>query len=203
MSEANRFFDGLGRKYSKDLHTSFLGEVTRYDATKMQADVQPLASQNELAYPTIVNLPVAHTGNGTFVIHVPLEKGDIVAVMTAEHDIDNILLGNSNTNVQTERSHELDDSIVVGKITPFTDVQTLNDTDLHIGTRDGATSITMTPAGSIIIEAGTIELGAGATEGVALGTSLESYLNSHSHSAGGSGPPTSPSPSPSTKVKVL
>lgn len=203
MSEPNRFFDGLLIEFSKGLHSGFVGKVTRYDPTKMQADVQPLASQNDNSYPPINNLPVAHAGNGTFVIHVPLQVGDLVVVMVSEHDIDNALLGGSGTNVHTQRTHELTDSIIVGKVTVFTDAQTLNGEDLHIGTRDGATSIIIKPAGEIIIEAGTIELGAGATEGVALGDSLKSYLDSHTHSSSGAGPPMSASPSPSTKVKVI
>lgn len=208
MNELNRFFQSLERKYSQELHTAIVSEVLRYDPTKLQADVQPLSNVRGEALPPILNLPLAYTGNATFIMHAPLTVGDLVLVIFSEHDIDTILEGIKTTNTMTQRTHDLDDAIIVGKIDPFTSVTTLSATDLYIGTRDGTAGITIQPDGTIIIESGTVKLGKNATHGLALGDMIKTVFDGHTHNyswsdSGGSGTTSGPGtsfPNPSTKV---
>jgi len=204
MSEGARLFQELQAKFSAELHTLVLATVLSYDSTLLKASVQPLASKNGISYPVINNIPLSYIGSGDWIIHAPLKIGDIVCVSLAEHDIDNILGGRAETNVNTDRCHTLDDAVIVGVVSPFTEPQSMSSDDLYIGTKDGLVSITLKPGGIIEIEAGTIKLGAGATEAVALGDSLKSWLDNHKHTGRDGDPQLSStvSPNPSTKVVV-
>lgn len=203
MSELSKFFNNLKNKTQKELNSTIIGEIDTYDPVTLKAKVKPLTNIYGLALPVLINVPLVYTGNDNFIIHAPLKKGDLVVIDICDQDIDNILLGNKDTNTQTERVHELDDSVIVGKISPFTEEQTvLNNDDLFIGKKDGSCYITLKNNGDVIIESSNIKLGSGATESIPLGDSLKSWLDSHVHSSSGTGVPTTTSPNPSTKGKV-
>lgn len=206
MSDMQRFFDLLSKNISKFLHTATPAKVLSYDSQTLSASVQPLASFDGRPYPVIDGVPVAHSGNADIIIHTPLKVDDIVIVIFCENDIDNTLLGNETQETNTERNHSLDDAIIVGKINIFTELLTeLNATDIHIGTKDGVTKVIIKPSGEVVIEASTIKLGEGATEGVLLGTSWKNWADSHTHSdpvSGTTSTPNQSSPAPSSKVVV-
>lgn len=202
MSDLGNFFNKLKKKYSQDLHSTLMCKVESYDPTLLKATLKPLSSIYGLSLPILVNVPMSYTGNENFIIHVPLKPGDIVVVDICDQDIDNILLGNEDTNVQTERTHELDDSVIIGKISPFTEEQSqLNEDDLFIGKKDGSIYITLKNNGDIIIEGSNVKIGENATESIPLGDSLKTWLDNHVHT-GGTGTPTTSSPNPSSKGKV-
>ncbi|NVB37032.1 hypothetical protein G6O69_04265 [Pseudenhygromyxa sp. WMMC2535] len=68
---------------------------------------------------------------------------------------------------------------------------------------DGATTLTIDAAGKVVIDAATIELGAGASEALVLGNAFMQLFNQHTHSTGvgPSGPPT-PTMTPSQLSSV-
>lgn len=202
MSEMGNFFNKLKSKYFKDLHSCCIAKVESYDSNTLKATVKPLYTQDDLELPVLVNVPLSHIGNDNFIIHTPLKQGDLVVIMFCDHDIDNIMLGSQDSNVQTNRVHELDDSVIVGKISPFTEEHSqLNNDDMFIGKKDGSCYITLKNNGDIIIKSDNIKLGENATEGIPLGNTLKNWLDNHVH-VGGTGTPTTSSPSPSTKGKI-
>lgn len=86
----------------ESVHVSMPGSVVRYDATKRQADVQPLI---KLAYedengdrvaaslPVIVNCPVQFSKGGGLTITLPVENGDIGILVFSEASLDKWLSG--------------------------------------------------------------------------------------------------------------
>ena len=115
MEAANDFFNNIIDN-SKDFNTVKLGKVVKFDPVKMKADIQPLPSGDSSL---LINVPVMTFKTGSFFIRLPLEVGDIVLVLFADNDLDNILLGGDN--IATGRKHDLSDSICIGGITLFTE----------------------------------------------------------------------------------
>jgi hypothetical protein len=78
--------------FFSQVHTTFPGVVTEYDAATRRATVQPSLKRHTgkkefVEYPLLIDVPVQYPGTKKFTIHFPLEKGDEVAVFFSERAI--------------------------------------------------------------------------------------------------------------------
>lgn len=79
--------------YFTQVHTSFPGVVTEYDAKTRRATVQPslkrrAGNKEYIDFPLLIDVPVQFPGTKKWAIHFPLEKGDEVAVYFSERAIE-------------------------------------------------------------------------------------------------------------------
>jgi hypothetical protein len=79
--------------YFTQVHTSFPGVVTEYDAGKRRATVQPslkrrAGNKEYIAFPLLIDVPVLFPGTKKYTIHFPLEKEDEVAVFFSERALE-------------------------------------------------------------------------------------------------------------------
>lgn len=213
-----KFFDKLTEYLTNGINNCMLGKIEKFDAKTMKAEVSPMVKYknkdgNVENRPLLIEVPVSFIKAGPFVIRPPYKKGDIVLVVFADEDIDNVLLSGSVSEPNSTRKHSLDDAIVVGGIMPFTTtLPNEHSEDLIIAKDDFTTKIVVKEDGEIIIQGGKVYLGSeDAEEGVPLGDKLKQWLDNHTHpytwtSSGGAGttsPPSEPSPDPSEVVKTI
>lgn len=214
----NHFFDNLVGNMLGDINSCMLGKIESFDHKAMKAEVTPLGrfkgKDGEVEErPLLIEVPVSFTKAGPFIIRPPYKPGDIVLIVFADEDIDNIMLTGDISNPNSTRKHSLDDAIVVGGIMPFNkELPDLHEKDLIIATEDFETKIVLTEQGEIIIQGDKTYLGhEDAKEGVPLGDRLKTWLDNHTHpynwtDPGGSGttePPANKSPKPSEVVKTI
>jgi hypothetical protein len=79
--------------YFTQVHTSFPGVVTEYDAKTRRATVQPslkrrAGNKGYIDFPLLIDVPVQFPGTKKWTIHFPLEKGDEVAVFFGERSLE-------------------------------------------------------------------------------------------------------------------
>jgi hypothetical protein len=79
--------------YFTQVHTSFPGVVTEYDARKRRATVQPslkrrAGNKEYIDFPLLIDVPVIFPGTKKYTIHFPLEKDDEVAVFFSERALE-------------------------------------------------------------------------------------------------------------------
>jgi len=210
MSNSTKFFNAFQKSFQDDLHTALIAKIETFDPVKMKASIKPLNKVNNEELPIIPEVPVMMLKAGNFFIRPPYQKGDIVYVIFAEHDIDNIMLTGKEESSNSQRKHSYDDAIVVGGIMPYTQSLTSDyNTDLVIAKSDMTSKVILRDSGDIIIEsAGDVLLGSEtASEGVPKGDSLKTWLDSHTHigydGITTSTPNNGDSPAPSSKVKVV
>ncbi|MBW2672329.1 MAG: hypothetical protein JRD89_02785 [Deltaproteobacteria bacterium] len=204
MSGFGDFIRDSLKEHASQLHVAFLAMVVRFNAREMWADIQPL----EIGLPLITKVPVAIQRAGPFYFRVPYQPGDIVVAVCSDTGIDKMITTGLPDLPLGKRRHKLDDAIIIGGITPFTNPLPAEETDsVILAKRDLSAKIILRPDNNIIIETdGTIYLGSeNATEGASLGTSLKAWLDGHTHSGvapgtASTGSPTSSSPAPSSKV---
>ena len=201
------FFNKLSGNLVNGINSCMLGRIETFDASKMKANVIPLVKNKDGDKPMLIEIPVSFIKAGSFLIRPPYKKGDIVLVVFADEDIDNVLLSGNISEPNSTRKHSLDDAIVVGGIMPFT--QTLPNEhieDLVIAKDDFTTKIVVKEDGEIIIQGGKVYLGSeDAEEGIPLGDKLKQWLDNHTHpyDGGETQSPSSPSPEPSKVVKTI
>lgn len=201
------FFNKLSGNLVNGINSCMLGRIETFDASKMKANVIPLVKNKDGDKPMLIEVPVSFIKAGPFLIRPPYKKGDIVLVVFADEDIDNVLLSGNISEPNSTRKHSLDDAIIVGGIMPFT--QTLPDEhieDLVIAKDDFTTKIVVKEDGEIIIQGGKVYLGSeDAEEGIPLGNALKQWLDNHVHpySGGTTESPSNPSPEPSKVVRTI
>lgn len=202
MDDAMEFMSGLTNGITAGINNCILGKIERFDGQSMKADIIPMVRSSDGGASMLIEVPVSFIKAGPFLIRPPYKKGDVVVVMFADNDIENVLLSGEISDPNSNRKHSLDDAIAIGSIMPFT--KTLPDehlSDLVIAKDDFSSKIVIKESGDIIIEGGNVLLGDGAaTEGVPLGDTLKNWLDTHTHPSVGA--PTSQSPSPSEVVKI-
>ena len=196
--EGSKFINSLKDKILDDIYSCLPAKITKvYDDKKI--DAQPLFTLSGNKLPQVVQIPLLFMGNGTSIINIESKVGDYVLLLVADYDIDNLVIDGKNKEVNTQGKHNIDDCFALPfSFTPFN------------STKSQVNKINISTGGDITIESSNlIKLGEGATEGVALGDSLKSWLDSHSHNYswthdGGSGTTDAPlSGSPETSNKVV
>lgn len=150
MNSANDYFNKLINNIKSDINSCLIGRIEKFSGSNMKADVLPL---HEDKSSMLINLPVASLNAGGFIIKPPYQKGDLVLVVFADSDIDNILYSGNVSNATSVEKHALKDGIVVGGILPFTkSIPNINSNDLVIGKSDLSGNIIFKSNGSIEIK---------------------------------------------------
>ena len=212
MDNAMEFMKNLSGNITGGINNCMMGKIEKFDGETMKADVMPLVRVKSKAgeleeVSMLIEVPVSFLKAGPFVIRPPYKEGDIVLVVFADNDIENVLLSGDTSNPNSTRKHSLDDAIVVGSIMPYTvTLPGKHLDDLIIAKDDFTTKIVLKENGHIIVQGGKVFLGSeDAIEGVPLGDTLKEWLDGHTHPEfhGTTGVPTSPSPVPSEVVKTI
>lgn len=167
MDSAHKFFNSLKGNLSEQTNSAMVGRIERFDASKMKADVLPLIRSKNGAKPSmLIGVPVSMLRAGGFVIRPPYKKGDIVLVVFVDRDMDNFMLSGRQSTPETNRTHSLDDAVVVGSVMPFTEsLPSGHSNDLVIGTENFSSKIVMQPDGNIVIDGKSVTIkGSGRTE---------------------------------------
>ncbi len=115
-----KFFEKLNEGLTGNLNCCILGKINTFDGVKMKASIIPLVRKKDTERPMLIEVPVSFLNAGGFIIKPTYKKGDIVAVIFADEDIDNVLLSGNISSANSKRTHSLDDAIVIGSIMPFT-----------------------------------------------------------------------------------
>lgn len=151
---ANNFFDNLKKNIAGETNVCKMAKVVKFYPDTMKVDVMPLPSEDNAM---IINVPVATIRSKDFVVYYPLKADDIVILIFADNDTDNILLGEDKA--ETERGHDVSDCICIGGITLLNDSLSIDDPDsLIIQNISNTAKINIKSDGKIKIEAAEIEL---------------------------------------------
>lgn len=113
---ANNFFEDFKKNIAGETNVCKMAKVVKFYPETMKVDVMPLPSEDNSM---IINVPVATVRSKNFLIYYPLEVDDVVILIFADNDIDNILLGEDS--IETERGHDISDCICIGGITLLND----------------------------------------------------------------------------------
>lgn len=165
MDEANKYIKGLLNGIAGDVNSCIIARIESFDSRKMKADVIPLIKDSDnKPVSMLIEVPVALVKAGGFIIRPPYKKGDVVVIVFADRDIDNVLLSGKVSNLNSSRKHSLDDAIVVGSIMPFTEtLPAEHSSDLVIAKDDFTSKIVLKADGSIEIKGKSVTI-SGRTE---------------------------------------
>lgn len=147
------FFNKFSENMISGINKCMLGKIETFNPATMKANVVPLVKNEDGNKPMLIEVPVSFMKAGPFVIRPPYQSGDIVLLVFADEDIDNVLLSGNISNPNSMRKHSLDDAIVIGGIMPFT--TTLpgeHGNDLVIAKDDFTAKIVVKENGEILIE---------------------------------------------------
>jgi hypothetical protein len=176
-----------------EVHTSLPGVIETYDVATCKASVKPLISKK---YPdgTVVSLPILpsvpviwpKTLNGG--IHIPLKKGDGVAIFFAERCIDEWLSGGSEGAPSDLRKFHFTDAYCVPGLHSFSvDAPFTNGEDLEIVFKGKSVfirengDIEISGGNKLIVrDNGDIEIGESSLKAL-VNESFQDIFNSHVH----------------------
>ena len=146
---ANNFFEDFKKNIAWETNVCKIAKVVKFYPETMKVDVMPLPSEENSM---VINVPVATVRSKDFVIYYPLDVDDIVILIFADNDTDNILLGEDS--IETERGHDISDCICVGGITLLNETLDVDDKDaLVIQNISNTASISIKKDGDIKIKA--------------------------------------------------
>ena len=198
--EGLEFMREMFQNELNNLNCCMVASITAIDTNTKKVSVKPLHKvfiENQLVeLPVIQDVPLFQFMTSNALIELPFATGDIVLLVFADYDIQNLVLTGELSEVNTNDIHSLNDAIALPLgLNPI-------NTTLSINTR-----IIIKNNGDIVAETtGNIFLGSeNASDGVARGTPLKTWNDGHVHpipGGGNTGTPTTESPNPSTKVFV-
>lgn len=146
---ANNFFEDFKKNIAGETNVCKMAKVVKFYPETMKVDVMPLPSEDNSM---IINVPVATVRSKDFLIYYPLEADDIVILIFADNDTDNILLGEDS--IETERGHDISDCICIGGITLLNDTLEVDEKDaLVMQNISNSASISIKKDGDIKIKA--------------------------------------------------
>lgn len=94
--------------------------VLKFDKARMTVNVQPLSKQLENGKyetpPPILQIPVAVTRTGGFILRPWIKEGDVGVVVYLDHDMDATVTGGREAKPLTERNHATTDAVFIGGI---------------------------------------------------------------------------------------
>ena len=106
----------------ESVRVSALCKVTKFDASTMTVDVQPLSQALDGGVyrtpPPVLGIPVAMIRGGGFFLRPWYKSGDVGVIVYADHDIDRIAEAGQECQPNTERNHGDEDGIFVGAFIP-------------------------------------------------------------------------------------
>lgn len=146
---ANNFFEDFKKNIAGETNVCKMAKVVKFYPETMKVDVMPLPSEDNSM---IINVPVATIRSKDFLMYYPLKADDIVILIFADNDTDNILLGEDNA--ETERGHDISDCICIGGITLLNDSLEVDEKDaLVMQNISNSASISIKKDGDIKIKA--------------------------------------------------
>lgn len=146
---ANNFFEDFKKNIAGETNVCKMAKVVKFYPETMKVDVMPLPSEDNSM---IINVPVATVRSKDFLIYYPLKVDDIVILIFADNDTDNILLGEDS--IETERGHDISDCICIGGITLLNDTLEVDEKDaLVMQNISNTASISIKKDGDIKIKA--------------------------------------------------
>lgn len=146
---ANNFFEDFKKNIAGETNVCKMAKVVKFYPETMKVDVMPLPSEDNSM---IINVPVATVRSKDFLIYYPLEVDDVVILIFADNDTDNILLGEDS--IETERGHDISDCICIGGITLLNDSLEVDEKDaLVMQNISNTASISIKKDGDIKIKA--------------------------------------------------
>ena len=122
MSSANlyNYEEIRDRKLAESICVAATVSVLKFDKDKMTVNVQPLSKQLENGKyetpPPILQIPVAVTRIGGFILRPWIEAGDVGVVVYLDHDMDATVTGGKEAKPLTERNHATTDAVFIGGI---------------------------------------------------------------------------------------
>lgn len=195
-----------------ELHTAIPGKVQTFNAASQVADIVPQfkrvireadGTRAPETLPVIPSVPVLFPRAGAFFFSFPIVSGTTGLIILAEYSIDRWRQGGEQADPGDTRRHGLSGAVFLPGLSVAADT---------IGDFDPARMVFgVDGSNGIDLDAAFTRLGmAAATEGIGLGTALQSflatlktYLDTHVHTGvttggGSSGPPAAPSPAAPT-----
>ena len=160
------FFSRLANQITNSINNCMLGRIEKFDAAKMKAEVSPLVKHRNKdgsteERPLLIEVPVSFLKAGPFIIRPPYKPGDMVLIVFADEDIENVLLSGDISEPNSTRVHSLDDAIVVGAVMPFTkELPGEHIDDLIIAKDDFTTKIVIKDNGDIEVKGNYIKIDA-------------------------------------------
>lgn len=146
---ANNFFEDFKKNIAGETNVCKMAKVVKFYPETMKVDVLPLPSEDNSM---IINVPVATVRSKDFLIYYPLEVDDVVILIFADNDTDNILLGEDS--IETERGHDISDCICIGGITLLNDSLEVDEKDaLVMQNISNTASISIKKDGDIKVKA--------------------------------------------------
>lgn len=124
------------------LNCCMVGRILSIDKTRSSVEVQPLHRvfiEDELTTLTpIQNVPLFQFMSSDYIVKVPINVNDIVLLVFADYDIQNLVLTGELREVNTNDIHALDDAIAIPMgLNPFNNnLNVNNNDDLIIGKKD-------------------------------------------------------------------
>ena len=130
------------------VRVSALCKVTKFDASTMTVDVQPLSKALDGGVyrtpPPVLGVPVAMIRGGGFFLRPWYKSGDVGVIVYADHDIDRIAEAGQECQPNTERNHGDEDGIFVGAFTPKSNpISGVPDDTLVMSTEGGSVYIAL------------------------------------------------------------
>ena len=179
MNNVTNFFNNLSTGLTNSLNVLMIGRITSYNSNNNTATIEPMhmiPTQN-VPYQPLINVPIGVFSIGGYSIKVNPTIGDIVLVLFADYDLDNLLLDGKTKKANTDRKHALEDGIALPLSINF-----LNNTfnaaeDLTILKEGTSSYIKIKNNGDIVLNANNIRLGENASRKIVLDNG-ESYTTS-------------------------
>lgn len=149
MSDVYKYQQVHDQKLAESICVAATVKVIAFDKAKMTVNVQPLSKHlehgNFESQPPILQVPVACTRLGGFILRPWIKVGDVGLVVYLDHDLDSTVTGGKEADPLTERNHATSDAVFIGGIVSggYT-VQGLPDECHAIAVEDGSVYIAVT-----------------------------------------------------------
>ena len=98
MSDFSKFLTDLLQRFGESVQIGMVGRIKSFNKTTMRAEVEPLLRKENLAgessqLPVLSNVPVSFLCTGKYFIRPTYERGDLVWLTFATHDIFSAMKG--------------------------------------------------------------------------------------------------------------
>lgn len=168
MKNVANVFQNVVEGLGNSLNCTMLGKITAYNSTENTATIEPLHNvpvQN-IPYVPLINVPIGFFNMGGYTIKVKPKIGDVMLILFADYDIDNLLIDGKTKVPNTSRTHALEDAIVLPLSINFLN-NAFNATEDLTVQKEGTNSyIKIKSNGDIIINSNNIKLGENASKRV-------------------------------------
>lgn len=166
MKEVAKLFQSVVGGMGNDLNVMVIGKIVEYDSTYNTATIEPMhyVPQENIPLNPLITVPIGYFSLGGYTIKVRPQLGDMVLVLFCDYDIDNLLIDGNTKKPATDRTHALEDAIVLPLSINFLN-NAFNATEDLIIQKEGTSSyVKIQSNGDIVINANNIKLGENATK---------------------------------------